>query len=235
MISSAVLLPVGGAEPFAVAAVGVAVDNGGLVRMLNTDAAGNLKVSVTGAGSGGTSSVDESNFAEGVTAGTGIMGAFNDALAALSSGKMALARLTAYRAVHSNLRNNSGSEVGTLAAPLRTDPTGTTVQPVSGSLTLTPQTSSTCTTSQITVGTTATSLLAANSSRKKFKLQNQSQQAVKILYGTGITGTNYGEALAANGNVADGSSRVIEDDVWLGAVQAIVPSGSALVTVEEFT
>lgn len=34
-------------------------------------------------------------------------------------------------ALYSNLRNNSGTEIATAAAPLRTDPTGSTIQPVS--------------------------------------------------------------------------------------------------------
>jgi hypothetical protein len=40
---------------------------------LNLDGSGNLLVSVTGAGSGGTSAVDESTFSAGVTAGTPAM------------------------------------------------------------------------------------------------------------------------------------------------------------------
>jgi hypothetical protein len=44
-------------------------------------------------------------------------------------------RITPQRALHSNLRNQSGTEIGTAAAPLKTDPTGTTTQPVSGTVT----------------------------------------------------------------------------------------------------
>lgn len=39
-------------------------------------------------------------------------------------------RITAPRALHTNLRNNSGVETGTAGTPLRIDPTGTTNQPV---------------------------------------------------------------------------------------------------------
>lgn len=48
-------------------------------------------------------------------------------------------RITAQRGLHANLRNTAGTEVGTSGAPLRTDPTGTTAQPItdnSGSLTI---------------------------------------------------------------------------------------------------
>jgi hypothetical protein len=44
-------------------------------------------------------------------------------------------RITAQRAFHSNLRNNAGTEIATAANPLRTDPTGSTTQPVSGTVT----------------------------------------------------------------------------------------------------
>lgn len=41
--------------------------------ILSADASGNLKVAVTGAGSGGTSSVDQAAFSAGVSAGTPLM------------------------------------------------------------------------------------------------------------------------------------------------------------------
>ncbi len=58
---------------------------------------------------------------------------------AATEDNVASARITAQRALHANLRNNAGTEVGTSGAPLRTDPTGTTAQPVTdnaGSLTV---------------------------------------------------------------------------------------------------
>ncbi len=48
----------------------------------------------------------------------------------LTEGQAGSFRLTALRALHSNLRNASGAEIGILSAPIRTDPTGTTTQPV---------------------------------------------------------------------------------------------------------
>ena len=41
---------------------------------------------------------------------------------------------TANGALHTNLRNNAGIETGTITSPLRTDPTGTTTQPIAGSV-----------------------------------------------------------------------------------------------------
>jgi len=43
------------------------------------------------------------------------------------------ARITPKRALHTNIRNQSGAEVGTATDPFRTDPTGTTTQPISAS------------------------------------------------------------------------------------------------------
>lgn len=88
---------------------------------------------VAGAGSGGTAATDESAFTEGTTSFTPIGGVFNDSFASdPASGEAAAARITSDRALHTNLRNASGTELGVLAAPLRVDPTGTTNQPVVG-------------------------------------------------------------------------------------------------------
>lgn len=65
--------------------------------------------------------------------GTPIMGQLDDtSTTAATEDNNAPVRITAQRAVHSNLRNTAGTEVGTSGAPLRTDPTGTTSQPVVG-------------------------------------------------------------------------------------------------------
>lgn len=44
-------------------------------------------------------------------------------------------RITGQRDLRVNLRNNAGAELGTTGNPVRTDPTGTTTQPVSGTVT----------------------------------------------------------------------------------------------------
>ncbi|MBZ5697114.1 MAG: hypothetical protein LAN18_01055 [Acidobacteriia bacterium] len=75
---------------------------------------------------------DNSAFTAGATSESNVGGVFNDGLATLSSGNAAAARITASRALHVNLRNASGAEIGTSGAPIRTDPTGATTQPVSG-------------------------------------------------------------------------------------------------------
>lgn len=54
---------------------------------------------------------------------------------AATEDNVAPVRITAQRAIHTNLRNNSGTEIGTSGTPIRTDPTGSTTQPVSGTVT----------------------------------------------------------------------------------------------------
>jgi len=93
-----------------------------------------LNVNCTG-GCSGAGFTDNSAFSAGTTTETNIGGVFNDGLTALSSGNAAAARITPNRGVHVNLRNNGGTEIATSSNPLRIDPTGTTTQPVSGTVT----------------------------------------------------------------------------------------------------
>jgi hypothetical protein len=94
-----------------------------------------LNVNCTGGCSSSAGFTDNSAFTAGTTTETNVGGVFNDGLSALSSGNAAAARITPNRGVHVNLRNNSGTEIATSGNPLRIDPTGTTTQPVSGTLT----------------------------------------------------------------------------------------------------
>lgn len=91
-------------------------------------------------GSGGTAQADKSAFTEGTTTFTPVGGVFNETITAdPTEDQAAAARITAKRALHANLRNASGTEIGTASNPVRIDPTGTTTQPVSdagGSLTV---------------------------------------------------------------------------------------------------
>jgi hypothetical protein len=82
-------------------------------------------------GGGGGSFLDSAAFTAGSTSVNVDAGVFNDGLSALSSGQAGAPRITSFRAMHINLRNNSGTEIATAGAPLRVDPTGTTTQPIS--------------------------------------------------------------------------------------------------------
>ncbi len=100
------------------------------------DGAGNQ---ITTFGSGAFQA-DKSAFVEGAGTIVPIGGVYNDTAGAdPTEDQAAAARITAKRALHANLRNAAGSEIGVGGAPLRTDPTGTTAQPVTdngGSLTV---------------------------------------------------------------------------------------------------
>ena len=100
------------------------------------DSAGNQ---ITSFG-GGAAQADKSTFTEGAGAIAPVGGIYNETPGADPTEDQAAAvRITAKRAMHANLRNASGSEIGVIGAPVRTDPTGTTAQPVTdngGSLTV---------------------------------------------------------------------------------------------------
>lgn len=75
---------------------------------------------------------DNAAFTFGTTSINPIGGVLDDTgTNAATENSAAIARITAQKALHMNLRNNSGTEVGTSGAPLRIDPTGTTTQPMS--------------------------------------------------------------------------------------------------------
>lgn len=75
---------------------------------------------------------DNAAFTFGTTSINPIGGVLDDTgTNAATENSAAIARITAQKALHMNLRNNSGTEVGTSGAPLRFDPTGSTTQPVS--------------------------------------------------------------------------------------------------------
>jgi hypothetical protein len=64
---------------------------------------------------GGTSATDKSTFTGGTSSFTPIGGAFDDvATSTLAEGQLGILRLTSFRAVHVNLRDNSGNEITSL-------------------------------------------------------------------------------------------------------------------------
>jgi hypothetical protein len=73
---------------------------------------------------------DGAAFTAGTTTESNVGGVFNDGLATLTSGNAAAARITPARALHINLRNAVGTEIGTASNAVRIDPTGATTQPV---------------------------------------------------------------------------------------------------------
>ncbi|UOF78508.1 glycoprotein repeat domain-containing protein [Caudoviricetes sp.] len=82
------------------------------------------------AGCSGSTFADNAAFTFGTTVVTPIAGVLDDtATNVATENSAAVARITAQKGLHVNLRNVSGTELGTASAPVRTDPTGTTTQP----------------------------------------------------------------------------------------------------------
>lgn len=97
----------------------------------------NLNVQCANCSGSGVSTADGASFTAGSSlfAGTGGIYQASATSNPLTSGQQGLAQLTANRALFSNLRNTAGAEIATASIPLRIDPTGTTTQPVSGTVT----------------------------------------------------------------------------------------------------
>lgn len=109
----------------------------GQLAILSTDLTGALRTTSSGGAGGGTSAADEAAFVEGTTPGTPEMGVYHDSLAAVTTGKVAVTRIGKFRSILATLWSGSANnEVGTLANPVRTDTTGTTPQPVSGTVSI---------------------------------------------------------------------------------------------------
>lgn len=69
--------------------------------------------------------------------GVPIMGQLDDtATGAVTENNVGAVRITGARGLHVNLRDNGGAEIGTAGAPVRVDPTGSTTQPVSGTVSI---------------------------------------------------------------------------------------------------
>jgi len=80
-------------------------------------------------GCSGSSFADNAAFTFGTTTITPIAGVFDDVSTnTATENSAAVARITAQKGLHVNIRNASGTEVGTAGAPIRIDPTGTTAQ-----------------------------------------------------------------------------------------------------------
>ena len=73
---------------------------------------------ITGGAAGGTSSNDRTIFAEGTTALTPAGGFYFETAASLTACQVGAQRMTAYRAVHANLRDASGNQLGITGSPL---------------------------------------------------------------------------------------------------------------------
>lgn len=103
---------------FPAAGTAVGASNGTNMVPLLVDGSGYLEVNVKAGSGSGLSVVDEATFTAGTSNFVPGGGVFNDSVTALSSGQQGAQRLTAQRAGHVNLRNNSGTEIGTTTTPI---------------------------------------------------------------------------------------------------------------------
>jgi hypothetical protein len=187
----------------------------------------NIKVVIVGGGgSGGTSSVDESPFTPGTSAGTPAMGDVNPSDTP-PNGTLAVIALDSARNIKVNI-----------VAGITLDGSGNLkVNIAAGSITVAPVQSNTSSApAQTVVGTSASQVLAANALRKRFMLQNVGTTRIYISLGaTSPTTSAFHFALPAGGNTGDGSSPVWQDIMWTGAVQAISSAAGGLLVVTELT
>lgn len=110
------------------------ITQGGNTAAVN--ASSQLSVNCANCSGSGVSQQDNTGFTPGTTNFVPMGGEVDDTgTTAVTENNAGVARITAQRAVHMNLRNNSGTEIGTSGNPVRTDPTGSTTQPVSGTVT----------------------------------------------------------------------------------------------------
>ncbi len=125
-------------------------------------------------------------------------------------------------------------EAGTLANPLRFDPTNATPMQVTGSFSATPVKSSGPTNgpTRVAVTTSVQTVLASNGSRKRLVIQNTGTKRVYIGYGADPSTTVYVKALAAGGSSDDGSSEVWVDDLHTGDVRVIGDAAGSCVVTE---
>ncbi len=216
------------------------------IQVVQDQITGAILVSVTGAGSGGTSSVDESTFEAGVTAGTPAMAEDPATSENLILQTIPSSRILKVAGAKDGDSFTAGSSTG---MPLQAyDPTsgellnaqmvaGSRVLEVGGSFSISPTESSTCSTNALNaIGNTSTQVLASNSSRKRAILQNLSTLPAYVLLGSGTASlANFTFALPACGTSKDGSSPIQYDIMWQGAVQVIYGSAGGLFNAQENT
>lgn len=124
-----------------------------------------LEPNSVGGGGSSPTLVDEAAYTEGTSIYTPIGGEFKTSPTALTTGQGGVALLTAHRSLTVTLFGSGGAEVGTSGAPVRVDPTGTTTQPVSGTITANQGTANTAANAwpqKVTDGTNTAAVKAAS-------------------------------------------------------------------------
>jgi hypothetical protein len=86
-----------------------------------------------------------------------------------------------------------------------------------------------------TVTTTASTILAANANRLEAIVVNTSTVPILLGLGQTPTATAYDVALSACTVTNDGSGGVYVSDIWKGAIEGIVATGSGVAVVTELS
>lgn len=122
----------------------------GIQKVGLTDGTGNaitstssaLDVNIKSGAAGGLAVIDEATATAGTSTFTPGGGVFNDSFTNLSSGQQGLYRMTAARGEHVNLRNSSGTEIGTSSTPIQVSLANTATNATPVSVGVAPSTSS---------------------------------------------------------------------------------------------
>lgn len=111
---------------------------GGLVQIQDssgnnlTSTSGSLNVNLTNGGSGGTAATDNAAFTTGTTSFTPAGCYYSASQRTITTTHAAVFACNNHAAQFMELEDDTATEIGVAANPLRIDPTGTTTQPVSG-------------------------------------------------------------------------------------------------------
>ena len=205
---------------------------------------GGLLVHVANGSTGGTAAQDESAFTAGSSDGTPLMVEYGgQLLIAAGDANRAVQVAGAGTAAQDESAFTVGSSKGT---PLMVEFGGQLLVAagdasrrlqVAGVLSTTPPTAATSTSAGPTaIGTVSAQALAANASRVRLVLQNVGTTQLFILEGSGsASSTNYTYILPMGGTTRDGSSPVLFDTVWKGAIQWASSAGGGLGIITEET
>lgn len=198
-------------------------------------------------------SADKSAFTAGVTNVSLIAGAFNDAMADLTSGTYAAPRLTKQRAMHVNLRDASGVDLSVpFFTPLPTSGLALGAKYPDGSLTYVTTnglgevavaltslpaitfsypTGVTATLSNVTADVASVMLLDARASRIGFVFYNDSTSLVYVKFGTTASTTSFTKLLLPRESWATANVGAN----WVGRIDAIWVSADGTMRVTEIT
>jgi hypothetical protein len=116
--------------------------------------------------------------------------------------------------------------LGTSAHPVRVDPTGTTTQPVSGTVSTNQITSGTATLSNVSASASSATLLASNASRKQAMIYNDSASNLFVKFGTTASATSFTVRLVSQAYYE------LPEPVYTGRIDGIwaVANGAARMT-----